>query len=60
MSEEILSAIMELSALIVKQDGGMISAERAYIIEFLQKRIDPDSVQKYLALFDSFAGPVVE
>ena len=60
MSEEILSAIMELSALIVKQDGGMISAERAYIIEFLQKRIDADSVQKYLALFDSFAGPVVD
>ena len=31
MSEEILKALMELFALIVKQDGGMILDEREYV-----------------------------
>ena len=30
MSEEILKALMELFALIVKQDGGMLGNEREY------------------------------
>lgn len=58
MSEEILKALMELFALIVKQDGGMISNEREYILQFLTKQLSRESVKEYLALFDAQAGPV--
>jgi len=60
MSEEILKALMELSALIVKQDGGMIANERDFIKTFLTKRLTKESVDKYLAFFDDLAGPVQE
>jgi len=58
MSEEILKALMELFALIVKQDGGMTVNEREYIIASLTKQLNIDSVKEYLALFDEHAGPV--
>jgi ABC-type multidrug transport system ATPase subunit len=60
MSEEILKALMELFALIVKQDGGMIITEREYISDFLTKQLTKESVKEYLALFDGHAGPVIE
>jgi len=60
MSEEILKALMELFALIVKQDGGMITNERNYVSEFLTKQLSRASVNEYLALFDEHAGPVRE
>jgi ABC-type multidrug transport system ATPase subunit/ABC-type multidrug transport system permease subunit len=60
MSEEILKALMELFALIVKQDGGMIEDERKYVIDFLNKQLSSESVREYLALFDEHAGPVIE
>jgi ABC transport system ATP-binding/permease protein len=60
MSEEILKALMELFALIVKQDGGMIPDEREYVSGFLVKQLTSESVREYLALFDEHAGPVVE
>ncbi len=60
MSEEILKALMELFALIVKQDGGMISDEREYVSGFLNKQLSSESVREYLALFDEHAGPVIE
>ncbi|MBN2862980.1 MAG: ATP-binding cassette domain-containing protein, partial [Bacteroidales bacterium] len=58
MSEEILKALMELFALIVKQDGGMIADERDYVSGFLNKQLSKESVREYLALFDEQAGPV--
>lgn len=58
MSEEILKALMELFALVVKQDGGMSSNEREYVVNFLTKQLTSESVQEYLALFDLHAGPV--
>ena len=58
MSEEILKALMELFALIVKQDGGMIMNERDYVSGFLNKQLSQESVKEYLALFDEHAGPV--
>ena len=58
MSEEILKALMELFALIVKQDGGMIANEREYVAGFLTKQLSQESVREYLALFDEHAGPV--
>jgi len=60
MSEEILKALMELFALIVKQDGGMIISEREYVSGFLTKQLTSESVREYLALFDEQAGPVKE
>ena len=59
MSEEILRALMELFALIVKQDGGTLLNERAYVSDFLKKQLTKDSVNEYLALFDEQAGPVL-
>ncbi|MFH0842927.1 MAG: ATP-binding cassette domain-containing protein [Bacteroidota bacterium] len=60
MSEEILKALMELFALIVKQDGGMIVNEREYVSDFLNKQLTQESVKEYLALFDEHAGPVID
>ncbi len=60
MSEEILKALMELFALIVKQDGGMIMNEREYVSDFLNKQLTRESVTEYLSLFDEHAGPVRE
>ncbi|MGD0340546.1 MAG: ATP-binding cassette domain-containing protein, partial [Bacteroidales bacterium] len=60
MSEEILKALMELFALIVKQDGGMIMDEREYVSGFLVKQLNSETVREYLALFDEHAGPVIE
>ena len=60
MSEEILKALMELFALIVKQDGGMISSEREYVSGFLKKQLNREAVREYIALFDEQAGPVKE
>jgi len=60
MSEEILKALMELFALIVKQDGGMIIDEREYVSGFLVKQLTSETVREYLALFDEHAGPVIE
>lgn len=59
MSEEILRALMELFALIVKQDGGILDNERAYVSDFLNKQLSKEAVNEYLTLFDSLAGPVV-
>jgi ABC transport system ATP-binding/permease protein len=58
MSEEILKALMELFALIVKQDNGILMNERDYVCAFLDKQLTSETVKEYLALFDSLAGPV--
>lgn len=58
MSEEILKALMELFALIVKQDGGMLASERDYVKNFLVRQLSSENVSQYLALFDEHAGPV--
>jgi ABC-type multidrug transport system ATPase subunit len=60
MSEEILKALMQLFALIVKQDGGMLSNEREYVHSFLKKQLSPNSVPEFLELFDSNSGPVID
>ncbi|MBA4323026.1 MAG: ABC transporter, partial [Odoribacter sp.] len=60
MSEEILKALMELFALIVKQDAGMLLNEREYVSGFLNKQLSKEAVNEYLALFDQHAGPVLK
>jgi ABC-type multidrug transport system ATPase subunit len=60
MSEEILKALMELFALIVKQDRGILINEREYVSGFLNKQLTSETVKEYLALFDEHAGPVMQ
>ena len=60
MSEEILKALMELFALIVKQDSGMLMNEREYVSSFLDKQLTKETVFEYLSLFNEHAGPVLE
>ena len=58
MSEEILKALMELFALIVKQDSGILQNEREFVSNFLTKQLNREGVIEYLALFDFHAGSV--
>lgn len=51
MSEEILKALMQLFALITKQDGGIGQKELDYVSNFLVQQIGVDSADAYLQLF---------
>lgn len=51
---------MELFALIVKQDGGILLNEREYVFSFLNKQLPKEAVSEYNAIFDEHAGPVIE
>jgi len=54
MSEEILKALMQLFALIAKQDVGISEKERSFVENFLKQQLNESAVKEYLALFDSF------
>ena len=56
MSEEILKALMQLFALIVKQDSGVAESERRYVIGFLSAQLSDEDAGSYLALFDEQSG----
>lgn len=56
MSEEILRALMQLFAIIVKQDDGVEEKEREYVVNFLVQQLNEDAVKEYIALFDKHAG----
>lgn len=58
MSEEILKALMELFAIVVKQDGGILQLERQYVTNFLEKQLSSNLMIKYQLLFDEYTGPV--
>jgi ABC-type multidrug transport system ATPase subunit/ABC-type multidrug transport system permease subunit len=58
MSEEILRAMMELFALIVKQDGGMLQIERDFVSAFLTKQLSHKSADEFMNLFLENAGPL--
>jgi len=60
MSEEILRAMMELFALIVKQDGGMLQSERDFVSAFLSKQLPHQSADEFMHLFLENAGPLQE
>jgi len=51
MSEEILKALMQLFALITKQDGGIGQKELDYVNRFLVQQIGVDSAPEYLQLY---------
>lgn len=56
MSEEILRAMMELFALIVKQDDGMLQSERDFVSAFLSKQLSHQSADEFMSLFLENAG----
>ncbi len=56
MSEEILKALMQLFAIIAKQDEGVESNEREYVLTFLRQQLNDEAVEEYIALFDEHAG----
>ncbi len=60
MSEEILKALMQLFAIIAKQDVGLSENEREFVQNFLKQQLNESSVKEYLALFDSFSESAKE
>lgn len=54
MSEEILKALMQLYAIIAKQDDGVNDIKKNYVKSFLSQQISEDKVATYFALFNSF------
>ncbi|MBU8892233.1 MAG: ATP-binding cassette domain-containing protein [Bacteroidales bacterium] len=56
MSEEILRALMQLFAIIAKQDEGVESSEREFVKNFLTQQLNDEVVPEYMALFDEKAG----
>lgn len=52
MSEEILKALMQLFAIISKQDDGISASIRNYVENFLRFQIAEDKVEEYLFMFD--------
>ena len=51
MSEEILKALMQLFAIIAKQDEGVEHNELAYVENFLTSQLSEEIVHEYLTLF---------
>ncbi|MGD9977510.1 MAG: ATP-binding cassette domain-containing protein [Bacteroidales bacterium] len=56
MSEEILKALMQLFAIIAKQDEGVELKERDYVVNFLTQQLNDEAVSEYIQLFDEHAG----
>lgn len=56
MSEEILKALMQLFAIIAKQDEGLVSNERNFVVNFLMQQVNDETVDEYVKLFEKHAG----
>ena len=55
MSEEILKALMQLFAIIAKQDGGVEDNEIKYVQTFLNSQLSDEAVEEYWGLFKQHA-----
>ena len=56
MSEEILKALMQLFAIIARQDEGVEHNELAFVESFLTSQLKEDDVKEYLGQFKKQAG----
>ena len=56
MSEEILKALVQLYAIITKQDGGVTEKEREFVIAAFKKKLSQNLVKKYVELYDELVG----
>jgi ABC-type multidrug transport system ATPase subunit len=54
MSEEILQALMQLFAIIAKQDGVLIEGHEKYVHDFLASQLNSNRVGDYLVLYKNF------
>ena len=52
MSEEILKALMQLFAILTKQEGGPSDTQRTFVSNFLNQQLSPDMVPEYIELFE--------
>jgi len=57
MSEEVLKALMQLFAIIAKQDEGVETKEREYVKNFLTQQLNEEASEEYYALFESYSNP---
>jgi len=60
MSEEILRALMQLFAIIAKQDEGVESNQVEYVQNFLKQQLGDEEVNEYYHLFKKQAGMLEE
>jgi ABC-type multidrug transport system ATPase subunit/uncharacterized tellurite resistance protein B-like protein len=51
VSEEILRALMQLFAIITKQDGGVEEKEKSYVKSFLIQQLGEAAIEAYFSLF---------
>lgn len=56
MSEEILKALMQLFAIIAKQDEGVETTQVEYVKNFLQQQLNDEEVKEYFLLFRQYSG----
>jgi ABC-type multidrug transport system ATPase subunit len=56
MSEEILKALMQLFAIISKQDDGTTTNQRNFVESFLSSQLSNQKVQEYMKLYDEKSG----
>jgi len=56
MSEEILKALMQLFAILTKQDGGVEEDEKKYVRGFLNQQLGEKYTDEYYALFIEFSA----
>ncbi|MEZ5071393.1 MAG: ATP-binding cassette domain-containing protein [Bacteroidales bacterium] len=56
MSEEILQGLMQLFAIISKQDEGTTEHQREFVREFLSSQLSNEKVKEYLSLYEEKAG----
>ncbi|HKK62668.1 MAG TPA: ATP-binding cassette domain-containing protein [Bacteroidales bacterium] len=56
MSEEILRALMQLFAIISKQDEGTTDHQRTFVESFLASQLNKEKVNEYLSLYDEKAA----
>lgn len=56
MSEQILKALMQLFAIIAKQDSGVEDNEIEFVETFLTSQLSSDFVEEYMALFYKHSG----
>ncbi len=56
MSEEILRALMQLFAILTKQDGGVEEKEERYVWNFLKSQLGETGTGEYFELFRENAG----
>src|SRR4051812_24045499 len=54
MSEEILKALMQLFAIIAKQDGALLNGHEEYVRRFLATQLNSSRVEDYMQLYLGF------